>query len=205
MKLTAAAAAVLMVAMVVGVCRAGPISVADGGGGLYPPVDTTNLEQLFVIMRHGVRAPWSTYPLDPHKDDTSRWPLGRSQLTAAGVAQATNIGQLIAERYRGVAEKLVSRKQILLRSSAAQRCFDTVQLAMRKIWSVNTDNQLDPMKMPVVYSLPKRVDSVLYEEPECQLGDEEERNNLNQPEALAYLGRDDIKVSHHRDIERNLQ
>ena len=32
-------------------------------------------------MRHGIRAPWTTYPLDPFANDTNRWPNGGSQLT----------------------------------------------------------------------------------------------------------------------------
>jgi hypothetical protein len=33
------------------------------------------------MLRHGVRAPLKTYPLDPHINDTNRYPKGMSQLT----------------------------------------------------------------------------------------------------------------------------
>ncbi len=32
-------------------------------------------------MRHGIRAPHTTYPLDPKANDPTRFPNGKSQLT----------------------------------------------------------------------------------------------------------------------------
>lgn len=146
----------------------GAVSGGGGGcsGGAYEAINTDNLEAVFVFMRHGVRAPWTSYPKDPSINATNKWPNGRSQLTSFGIKQVTNIGNLLNKRYSTFTRGL-KRTQIYQRSSAAQRCIDTLKLVSSRLWP-NFDNA----HTPVIYSLPKKVDSLLYEEPKCPLAGE---------------------------------
>lgn len=163
--------------------------VAGGGcsGGAYESINTDSLEAVFIFMRHGVRAPWTTYPKDPHINQTNRWPNGRSQLTSFGIKQVTNIGNLLNKRY-GTFTRGLKRSQIYQRASAAQRCIDTLKLVSSRLWP-NFDNA----HTPVIYSLPKKVDSLLYEEPKCPLAETEESNNINSAAVSAYENQTDIK------------
>lgn len=155
----------------------------------YESVSTDNLEAVLIFMRHGVRAPWTTYPKDPNVNNTNRWPNGRSQLTSFGIKQATNIGNLLAKRY-GTFTKNLKRNQIYLRASAAQRCIDTLNLVSSRLWT-----KFDDAHEPVIYSLPKKIDSLLYEEPTCPDADKEEANNMNNPAVSKYENLPEIKVS----------
>lgn len=154
----------------------------------YQKVDTTHLDQLFVVMRHGVRAPWSTYPNDVNASDPHRYPLGRSQLTQFGVDQAKNIGRLLRARY-GSWVTNQNRSTTMLRSSAAQRCMDTVQLVAGQLWPDKAMNE-----RPSLYSVPKAVDSVLYEEPTCPQAELEEEANLKKAVVVDYLQQEHVKV-----------
>ena len=154
----------------------------------YELIDTSNLEAILIFMRHGVRAPWTTYPKDPYVNNTSRWPNGRSQLTNFGIKQATNIGKLLAQRYGNFIKQL-KKNQIYLRSSAAQRCIDTLNLVSSQLWT-----KFDNAHQPMIYSLPKEIDSVLYEEPKCPGADKEEANNMNNLEVSEYENITAIKV-----------
>lgn len=167
-------------------------SGGTGSGSQYETINTENLEAVFIFMRHGVRAPWTSYPKDPNVNNTNRWPNGRSQLTHFGIKQATTIGNLLMRRY-GAFVKPLKRPQIYLRASAAQRCIDTLKLVSSRLWP-----NFDPAHTPLIYSLPKKVDSVLYEEPKCPFADNEEANNMNNPAVWNYENQTEIKVSSMR-------
>ncbi|XP_054157467.1 prostatic acid phosphatase-like [Oppia nitens] len=139
-----------------------------------PTANAHTLEGLFILMRHGIRAPWTTYPLDPFANETNRFPNGGSQLTDAGINQAYNMGKY----YKILYNKFIraNQKQSYLRASAAQRCIDTLAIVTKTLWPPNAYNEKS--WQPMLFSLPKRIDSVLYEEPDCQPAEDAEHENL---------------------------
>lgn len=144
--------------------------------------DLSTLQAVYILMRHGIRAPYTTYPLDPNANDTSRFPNGKSQLTDAGIKQAYNVGKFYNKRYgKFIQDK---QKQAFLRASAAQRCIDTISIVAKTLWPPQDDNSKS--WQPMIFSLPKQIDSILYEEPDCNPADEEEQNNLKTPEVAEY-------------------
>ena len=159
------------------------------GNPSYESVNTDNIEAVLIFMRHGVRAPWTSYPKDPNANNTNRWPNGRSQLTSFGIKQATNIGNLFVKRY-GTFTKNLKRSQIYLRASAAQRCIDTLKLVSSRLWP-----NFDAAHTPLIYSLPKKVDSLLYEEPKCPFADNEETSNMNNPAESSFENMPDSKFA----------
>lgn len=144
--------------------------------------DLSTLKSVFILMRHGIRAPWTSYPLDPHGNDTTRYPNGGSQLTDAGIDQAYNVGKFLKQRYGQFTKN--GQKRAQLRSSAAQRCIDTISIVAKKLWPQDEDNKKS--WQPMIFSLPKQVDSVLYEEPDCEHAEEAEKANLKTQEVQDY-------------------
>ncbi|CAG2121839.1 unnamed protein product, partial [Medioppia subpectinata] len=135
------------------------------------------------VMRHGIRAPWTTYPLDPFAANNSqRFPNGGSQLTDAGIEQAYNMGKYYKQRYG----KFITAnpKRAYLRGSAAQRCIDTLSIVTKQLWPQDSDEK--KQWQPMIFSLPQKIDSILYEEPDCQSAEDEEHNNLKTPAVQAY-------------------
>src|SRR5699024_7698794 len=108
-------------------------ALSCGASSTYEQVSTDNLEALFIFMRHGIRAPCTSYPKDPNVNSTNCWPNGPAQLTCFGIKQATNIGNLLRRRYGSFTRNL-KRNQIFLRTSGAQRCIDTLQLVSNRLW-----------------------------------------------------------------------
>ena len=114
--------------------------------------------------------------------------FSRSQLTEFGIEQAHNIGKLLNKRY-GSFTKNLKRNQIYLRASAAQRCIDTLRIISSNLWP-----KFDAAHTPVIYSLPKKIDSLLYEEPKCPGADSEETVNMHSRQVVEYENKPEIKV-----------
>ncbi|CAG2163551.1 unnamed protein product, partial [Oppiella nova] len=147
------------------------------------PTSDDDLSTLKSLMRHGIRAPWTTYPLDPFAANNSqRFPNGGSQLTDAGIDQAYNMGRYYKQRYGKFIDE--NPKSAFLRASAAQRCIDTLSIVAKKLWPPAVDNK--KQWQPMIFSLPQKIDSILYEEPDCEHAEEEEQKNLKTPEVQAY-------------------
>src|SRR5699024_2067751 len=98
------------------------------------------------------------------------------------------MGNLLNKRY-GSFTKNLTRNQIYLRASAAQRCLDTLKLVSSRLWP-----NFDTAHTPVIYSLPKKIDSLLYEEPECPGAVSEENNNIKSQAVVDYENQPEIKV-----------
>lgn len=117
-----------------------------------------------------------------------RWPNGRSQLTDLGIKQSRNLGRLLRNRYGDWITYLHSKKNhVLLRASAAQRCIDTLRHVASETFPSSSEY--------AIYSLPKPIDSVLWEEPYCPEADEEEKQNMLKSDVLEYENLPQIKVS----------
>ena len=95
---------------------------------------------------------------------------------------------MLNQRY-GAFTKDLKRNQIYLRASAAQRCLDTLKLVSSQLWP-----NFDTAHTPVIYSLPKKIDSLLYEEPECHGADSEEASNMKSQAVVDYENQPEIKV-----------
>lgn len=97
-----------------------------------------------VISRHGARAPFVSYPSDPHPcNDTSVWPNGPGQLTDDGKKMMRRLGERISERYSSLIQE--PNVKITSKVSGPQRCYDSMEsmisgMCLEKRIEIQVDN-----------------------------------------------------------------
>ncbi|CAD7084869.1 unnamed protein product [Hermetia illucens] len=92
----------------------------------------STLKAVSMLFRHGDRTPTLAYPLDPYRDYP--WPGGFEALSEKGAQQLHTSGIIKSARYSSLfstncdlaATHTVDLDKILVFSSSAQRCVDTV-------------------------------------------------------------------------------
>ena len=57
----------------------------------------------------------------------------------AGIEQAYNVGKFLKKRYKQFLKH--KQNQAFLRSSAAQRCIDTISIVAKKLWPPEVDEE----------------------------------------------------------------
>lgn len=104
--------------------------------------DLSQLKLVLMVHRHGDRTPIKCYPNDPFKDK-KYWTDGWGQLTKQGKDRMYNLGQYIGQRYKNFLEN--NPREVHIRSSAADRCLESVSLVLAGIyppegrWKWNND------------------------------------------------------------------
>ncbi|CAI5456195.1 unnamed protein product [Caenorhabditis angaria] len=92
-----------------------------------------DVEFLLAVWRHGDRAPESLpYPNDPY--NITFWPRGWNQLTNVGIEQSVKLGTFLRRRYKTSVLQKFDRKQVLIRSSDADRAIETAQSVVTSIF-----------------------------------------------------------------------
>ncbi|PSN42750.1 hypothetical protein C0J52_10659 [Blattella germanica] len=137
----------------------------------------SSLRLVSIVFRHGDRTPSETYPLDPHRDENV-WPEGWGQLTKEGKNEMYELGQFLRSRYDGYLDKIYSSREVLVKSSALDRCLMSAQLALaglfppvgHQVWN----DKLLWQPIPV-YSTPRNLDQLINVKKPCPLYQEELR------------------------------
>ncbi|KAJ9586333.1 hypothetical protein L9F63_020041, partial [Diploptera punctata] len=130
---------------------------------------------LRLIFRHGDRTPTETYPTDPHRDSRV-WPDGWGQLTKEGKMQMYNLGQFLRTRYNGYINDLYSSDEMIMQSSANDRCLMSAQVVLAglyppvgyQVWN----DELHWQPIPV-HSTPRNLDQLIVMKKPCPRNEQE--------------------------------
>jgi hypothetical protein len=137
--------------------------------------DTSTLQLLQIVHRHGDRTPISFYPNDPYKS-VDHWPDGLGELTPRGKQRMYKFGQQLRERYKEYLGN--TPKNIQIRSSSANRCIESAAAVVagmyppenRWVWSKNDPiaNYWQPVAIQTVL---KSTDGMLVTNSDCPAAD----------------------------------
>ncbi|XP_064488845.1 testicular acid phosphatase homolog [Ornithodoros turicata] len=86
----------------------------------------SNLTHLFVLFRHGDRAPLGSYPNDPNKNYS--WPMGLGALTTKGRRNMHALGKYLRRRYGSFLGS--DPRVVAARSGPDERCYDSLALVL---------------------------------------------------------------------------
>ncbi|KAI1727298.1 histidine phosphatase superfamily (branch 2) domain-containing protein [Ditylenchus destructor] len=101
--------------------------------------DRDELLLVHAIWRHGDRTPISTYPTDPHQEES--WPQGFGQLTTLGMAQQVQLGKFLRKRYMDELKFLSPRyraNEIYITSTDTNRTIQSAYANMIGMYSYNS-------------------------------------------------------------------
>ncbi|PIC40606.1 hypothetical protein B9Z55_011891 [Caenorhabditis nigoni] len=126
--------------------------------------DTSTLEYVHAIWRHGDRTPAEF--LEP--DDLKKWKEGIGELTEEGAAQQYRLGQWLRKRYGAWLDEKFNRNTIYIRSSDYNRTLMSAQANMAGLFPPKQPIAEGLMWQPIpVHTRPKPMDKELYEEVKC--------------------------------------
>ena len=108
--------------------------------------DLGTLKSLFVVFRHGARAPFFSFDESPQKE---LWPNGLGELTERGKKQTFRIGQFLRSNYSAFLSGTAD--EVDARSSDSGRIIESARSAWNGFVSINETCQKNQ-------SLPIRVD-----------------------------------------------
>ena len=149
-------------------------------------VDTT-LQRLAILHRHGDRSPIHTYAKDPYGNETY-WPDGWGQLTIKGKRRLYALGKFIRRRYSSFLSD--DPGEVKIRSSAANRCLNSVQSLLAGAYPPKgrfvIDPQLTWQPFPV-QTMPRPEDSMLNTQSYCPAAFAERERIRQSSEVLDYL------------------
>ncbi|KAI1294209.1 Lysosomal acid phosphatase [Halotydeus destructor] len=172
------------IAMAVGVCFLSIIcalTTASGQDGKTASCE--QLKMLVAVHRHGDRAPLGTYPTDPYANESYYWPKGWGQLTARGKQRAHALGEYIRTTYGCFLT--YNPREVYVRSSAEQRCLDTVKLLLAGAYSPDEPSG-GPRQPFYIHTRPSQVDGMLGPDPSCPAEEEELEQVAHSPEVVAF-------------------
>lgn len=81
-------------------------------------VNTSTLELVQILYRHGDRSPTNPFPTDTHKD---YWTDGLGQLTNIGKQQEYELGLYIRQRYEGFLNDTYNHEEVLINATDSDR------------------------------------------------------------------------------------
>ena len=91
---------------------------------LWPNHDTSTLQLLQILHRHGDRTPYKFPVNDPYANHTEKyWPAGIGQLTLQGKHRMFKLGQFFRNNYDGFLE--MNPRKAYARSSVEHRCIES--------------------------------------------------------------------------------
>jgi hypothetical protein len=161
------------------------ISCHSGSHDEELTVDIT-LQRLAILHRHGDRSPIHTYAKDPYGNE-SYWPDGWGQLTMRGKRRLYALGKFIRKRYASFLTD--NPGEVKVRSSAANRCLNSVQSLLAGAYPPKGDYIIEPtliwQPFPV-QTMPRPEDSMLNPGSYCPAAYSERDNIRKSPEVVAY-------------------
>ena len=95
--------------------------------------DRDTLKSLFVVFRHGARAPFSIYDGNPHGLDA--WPNGLGELTERGKWQLEQVGKFLRRNYSAFLSGSVD--EVDLRSTDSTRLIESTIRAWKGFKSID--------------------------------------------------------------------
>lgn len=115
--------------------------------------DTSEIEFVTVVYRHGDRTPVRTFPTDRY--DESYWPSGWGQLTNAGKNEHFELGKWLRDRYQGFLPLEYNEKDIYVEStnysrtlmSALSNLAGLYEPVGRDVWRPNINWQPIPVRI----------------------------------------------------------
>lgn len=154
--------------------------------GCFVASQNSTLQQLFIIFRHGDRAPITLYHTDPNPP--SDFPDGLGELTEIGKSQHYELGQYLRNLYSSFLTD--DPKEIRVNSSNVNRCLESVESHLaglyppkgRHVWNPNLDWQPIP-----IHTRLEMEDNVLTLDPPCPEYTKEYERILHSPEVQDYL------------------
>lgn len=89
--------------------------------------DTSTLQLLQIVHRHGERTPNFFVKNDPFKDMDKYWPIGLGQLTLKGKFRMYKLGQFFRKSYSDFLNR-TNPQQVYIRSSIEHRCIESASM-----------------------------------------------------------------------------
>ncbi|CAG2161546.1 unnamed protein product [Oppiella nova] len=156
---------------------------------IHSSIGATVSSELKLIHRHGDRTPIQCYPTDPYSNDTY-WADGWGELTPRGKQRMYGLGKYLRKRYQDFLSS--NPREVQIRSSAADRCLESVALVMAGLyrpegrWQWNNDlgHQWQPFP---IQTEPRDVDGMLNSGSKCLAAEQELTRIHNSPEYLQYV------------------
>ena len=106
--------------------------------------DLKILTKLVVLVRHGDRSPYLTFPTNPYPfNDTRHWPDGPDQLTMSGKRRMLDFGRHLRAAYYAFLSNVNPVTQVYARSSPADRCLNTLSLMLAGMFPPDARHKID--------------------------------------------------------------
>lgn len=102
----------------------------------YTKANSSSLRQVLFLYRHGDR---TADHFDGSEDETQKF-LGPGQLTKKGKLRVYLLGQLTRFRYNEFLHGSINKRNLFSRSSAHERCIESVQLFLANFLGFNAQN-----------------------------------------------------------------
>ncbi|XP_054161316.1 prostatic acid phosphatase-like [Oppia nitens] len=169
---------------------------------LWSNHDISSLELLQVVHRHGDRNPENWFPNDPYLNLTKYWPEGDGQLSKDGKYRMYRLGQTLRREYGSYLGSGFSPREVYARSSAKQRCLESVSLLLagayppnNTLWQWNrssTESQLGSVWQPIPIDtfIPMDEDRVLRLRANCPAADADQARVLSSDPAVQAFQRE---------------
>lgn len=130
-----------------------------------PAVESSSLQLVQILFRHGDRTPSHTFPTDPHRQ---HWKEGVEMLTKLGALQQFRLGQFLRRRYRDFLPAHYHCNFTHVRSTDNDRAILSAQAQLLGLYPapVDTDTVMQPGQFPLpqlvpIHTVPKRIDQTL--------------------------------------------
>ncbi|XP_034950111.1 venom acid phosphatase Acph-1-like [Chelonus insularis] len=126
-----------------GATTASPLPKDDEKSVGNEKLNEKTLRQVTLLMRHGQRAPVSTYPNDPYLNSTME-PYGWGQLTNKGRLNVYNEGLYLRDRYGNFLGSEYTPTKFWLQSTSADRAKMTAMILASALWKPDEKQTFKP-------------------------------------------------------------
>ncbi|KAJ8951144.1 hypothetical protein NQ318_021588 [Aromia moschata] len=134
-----------------------------------------SLVSVVVLLRHGDRAPYWSFPNDQYFD-SSYWPMGHGQMTDKGKERMYQMGKWLRSRYSAFLPSEYSPSDIYVRATDVDRCLVSAATILAGLYppqaSTKTWNLKQAWQPIPIHTKPFFEDEVLGMKTECPKYDE---------------------------------
>lgn len=136
--------------------------------GKDEPANTSTLQLVNLVYRHGDRTPTAEFPNDPNP---GHWPEGLGELTKRGKMEQYELGQFLKKRYlNGFMNSSYNADEITVRSTDKSRTLMSAYTNLAGLYPPNEQEKWHPNLawQPIpVHTIPKSEDRLLYMMSNC--------------------------------------